>query len=70
MSEHEEEIYRSYYDAVRQQIGQMRVILQGVEAKAKERQWLKLKTSGDLDDLYVYTFSKIPLLKTKEQQNE
>jgi len=52
MDEHEDHVYKSYFEAVNQQIAQLRVILQGVEAKAKERQWLKLKTSGDLDDLY------------------
>jgi hypothetical protein len=33
-------------------VSQLRVILAAVDAKAKERQWLKLKTSGDLDDMY------------------
>jgi len=57
MDEHEDHVYKSYFEAVKQQIAQLRVILQGVEAKAKERQWLKLKTSGDLDDLYDRSLS-------------
>jgi hypothetical protein len=36
------------------QVSQLRVILAAVDAKAKERQWLKLKTSGDLDDMYAF----------------
>ncbi len=38
------------------QVSQLRVILAAVDAKAKERQWLKLKTSGDLDDMYAFRF--------------
>lgn len=29
---------------------QLRVVLQGVEARAHEREWLKLQSFGDLDD--------------------
>lgn len=53
MTEGDLQLYSNYLHAVSQQVSQLRVILAAVDAKAKERQWLKLKTSGDLDDTYV-----------------
>jgi len=51
ISESDLQMYLSYVQAVSQQVSQLRVILAAVDAKAKERQWLKLKISGDLDDM-------------------
>lgn len=51
MTEGDLQLYSNYLQAVSQQVSQLRVILAAVDAKAKERQWLKLKTSGDLDDM-------------------
>ena len=39
---------------VRREIRELRVILEGAEAKNKERVWLKNQTSGDLDDTKMY----------------
>lgn len=50
MSEFEHDIYRKYLENVKKPIQQLRNILDGLEAKNKERQWLKNQTQGDLDD--------------------
>jgi hypothetical protein len=50
MSEHEHDLYSKYLENVRKPIQQLRNILDGIEAKTKERQWLKNQTMGDLDD--------------------
>lgn len=42
--------YYSYLHQVENQINQLRVVLQGLQAKSKERVWLRHQTSGDLDD--------------------
>lgn len=51
MSEFSHDEYQSYLDAVKLQIGQLRVIVEAVRAKQKERTWLKHKTQGELDDM-------------------
>lgn len=38
------------YSTVENEIRQLRVVLQAVEAKEKERVWLRGKTSGEMDD--------------------
>jgi von Willebrand factor A domain-containing protein 8 len=50
MSQHEHEMYMKYLESVKKPIQQLRNILDGLEAKKKERQWLKNQTHGDLDD--------------------
>ena len=35
---------------VRKQVQTLRMIISGLQAKAKDRQWLKNQTSGELDD--------------------
>ena len=50
MSAHEHSVYTKYLELVRKPIQQMRNILSSLEAKQKERQWLKNQTQGDLDD--------------------
>ena len=35
---------------VRREVGQLRVILEGIEAKERERVWLKAQSHGELDD--------------------
>ncbi len=44
------EAYEKYMSRVVQQVAQLRVILEGGEARAKERGWLKHQTNGELDD--------------------
>ncbi|KAF9979600.1 von Willebrand factor A domain-containing protein 8 [Mortierella antarctica] len=43
-------IYMSYMENVQREIRELRVILESIEAKNKERVWLKNQSSGDLDD--------------------
>ncbi|KAG0097282.1 von Willebrand factor A domain-containing protein 8 [Podila epicladia] len=43
-------IYMNYLENVQREIRELRVILEGIEAKNKERVWLKNQSSGDLDD--------------------
>eukprot|EP00750_Incisomonas_marina_P002131 INCI12099.1.p1 GENE.INCI12099.1~~INCI12099.1.p1 ORF type:complete len:1134 (+),score=176.80 INCI12099.1:76-3402(+) len=42
--------YDEIYESVEPLISQLRVVLQSVEAKEKERVWLRNKTSGEMDD--------------------
>jgi hypothetical protein len=50
MSEYDHETYKRYLDNVGMQVKQLKNILDGLEAKKKERQWLKNQLTGDLDD--------------------
>ncbi|OWF39226.1 von Willebrand factor A domain-containing protein 8 [Mizuhopecten yessoensis] len=50
MSEYDAETYNNFLDHVRGQIQSLRVILDSLQAKGKERQWLKNQAYGDLDD--------------------
>lgn len=51
MSEYDHTVYMEYSGAVARQVAALRVILDSVQAKAKERSWARHQTSGDLDDL-------------------
>uniref|UniRef100_A0A1I8FUD4 von Willebrand factor A domain-containing protein 8 n=1 Tax=Macrostomum lignano TaxID=282301 RepID=A0A1I8FUD4_9PLAT len=48
MSEHDGELYDTYLRRVRPQVSSLRAMLQSLEAKGKERDWLRHQ--GDLDD--------------------
>ncbi|TPX69344.1 hypothetical protein SpCBS45565_g02584 [Spizellomyces sp. 'palustris'] len=50
MSAHEAGVYKEIYENVRQEIMQLKVILEGVQAKEKERTWLQNQTDGELDE--------------------
>lgn len=50
MSEYDANLYNQFSDAVNRQVQALRVILNSLQAKSKERQWLKHQTSGELDD--------------------
>ncbi|XP_023930017.1 von Willebrand factor A domain-containing protein 8 [Lingula anatina] len=50
MSEYDAKFYEGYSKAVRKQVQSLRVVLDSLQAKGKERQWLKNQTYGDLDD--------------------
>ena len=50
MAPHDAAEYRALRDAVAAQIQEMRVALEGHEARATERQWLRQQTQGELDD--------------------
>lgn len=51
MSEYDNDLYMQYFNAVQKQVDALRVIIGNLQAKAKERQWARHQTSGDLDDL-------------------
>ncbi|KAI7879625.1 hypothetical protein K492DRAFT_208133 [Lichtheimia hyalospora FSU 10163] len=46
-------VFQKYMDNVRREVRELRVILESVEAKNKERVWLKNQASGDLDDTKI-----------------
>merc|ERR1712223_665259 len=50
MSEHDAAMYEQFSSQVRKQVQTLRMIISGLQAKAKDRQWLKNQTSGELDD--------------------
>ncbi|XP_039291605.1 von Willebrand factor A domain-containing protein 8-like [Nilaparvata lugens] len=50
MSDFDAKVYDQFYTAVAKQIQSLRVILNSVQAKTKERQWNRHQTSGELDD--------------------
>lgn len=43
-------VYEEYLSNIRREIDQLKVILQQLQAKEKERAWLKNQSTGDLDD--------------------
>ncbi|KAI8820228.1 AAA domain-containing protein [Fimicolochytrium jonesii] len=53
MSTHEATVYRDIYNNVRTEIRQLRVILEGVQAREKERTWLQNQTDGELDEAKI-----------------
>ena len=50
MSEYEAEVYEKFSSRVQRQIQSLRVLLESLQAKGKERHWVRHQTSGDLDD--------------------
>merc|ERR1711878_23256 len=50
MSEHDAAMYEQFISQVRKQVQTLRMIISGLQAKAKDRQWLKNQTQGELDD--------------------
>ncbi|KAI8393920.1 AAA domain-containing protein [Radiomyces spectabilis] len=53
MTQGDYQVFQTYMDNVRREVRELRVILEGVEAKNKERVWLKNQASGDLDDTKI-----------------
>lgn len=50
MSEYDASLYEQFSSAVSKQVQALRVILNSLQAKSKDRQWLRHQTSGELDD--------------------
>ncbi|XP_055526444.1 von Willebrand factor A domain-containing protein 8 [Wyeomyia smithii] len=50
MSQYDHKVYMEFAGPVKKQVQQLRVILQALQAKSKERQWQKHQTSGEMDD--------------------
>ncbi|XP_006837671.1 PREDICTED: von Willebrand factor A domain-containing protein 8-like [Chrysochloris asiatica] len=53
MSEYDAASYERFSDAVRRQVHSLRVILDNLQAKGKERQWLRHQATGELDDAKI-----------------
>lgn len=50
MSAYDHKVYEEYSVPVRKQVQQLRVVLNSLQAKSKERHWQKHQTAGELDD--------------------
>lgn len=50
MSGYDASLYSQFSGAVSKQVQSLRVILSSLQAKNKERQWVRNQTSGELDD--------------------
>uniref|UniRef100_G3R371 von Willebrand factor A domain-containing protein 8 n=1 Tax=Gorilla gorilla gorilla TaxID=9595 RepID=G3R371_GORGO len=53
MSEYDAATYERFSGAVRQQVHSLRIILDNLQAKGKERQWLRHQATGELDDAKI-----------------
>ncbi|XP_067848605.1 von Willebrand factor A domain-containing protein 8 [Heptranchias perlo] len=53
MSEYDAATYKRFSGAVRRQVQSIRVILDSLQAKGKERQWLRHQSIGELDDTKI-----------------
>ncbi|XP_060089562.1 von Willebrand factor A domain-containing protein 8 [Heteronotia binoei] len=53
MSEYDAATYERFSGAVRRQVQLLRVILDSLQAKGKERQWLRHQAVGELDDTKI-----------------
>lgn len=73
MSQHDHGIYEQFRNPVKQQISNLRIILNSLEAKSKERHWQKHQTTGELDDMKLIegiTGEKAIYKKRTEQDPE
>jgi len=73
MSEYDADLYEQYSSQVRNQVQTLRLIINGLQAKARDRQWLKNQTSGELDDTKLIegiTGEKAIYKKRSEQDPE
>ena len=50
MSQQQLDAYTSVLSRVQREVNQLRVVLQSVDSREKERQWLRNQSTGDLDD--------------------
>uniref|UniRef100_A0A8C0YK59 von Willebrand factor A domain-containing protein 8 n=1 Tax=Cyprinus carpio carpio TaxID=630221 RepID=A0A8C0YK59_CYPCA len=53
MSEYDATTYERFSGAVRRQVQSLRIILDSLQAKGKERQWLRNQALGELDDAKI-----------------
>ncbi|KAM3607170.1 uncharacterized protein V6R79_002729 [Siganus canaliculatus] len=53
MSEYDGATYERFSSSVRRQVQSLRIILDSLQAKGKERQWLKNQALGELDDAKI-----------------
>ncbi|KAF4787814.1 von Willebrand factor A domain-containing protein 8 [Turdus rufiventris] len=53
MSEYDASTYERFSGAVRRQVQSLRIILDNLQAKGKERQWMRHQAVGELDDTKI-----------------
>uniref|UniRef100_A0A8C2U8R3 von Willebrand factor A domain-containing protein 8 n=1 Tax=Coturnix japonica TaxID=93934 RepID=A0A8C2U8R3_COTJA len=53
MSEYDASTYERFSGAVRRQVQSLRIILDNLQAKGKERQWMRHQAVGELDDAKI-----------------
>ncbi|XP_023604004.1 von Willebrand factor A domain-containing protein 8 isoform X2 [Myotis lucifugus] len=53
MSEYDATTYERFSGAVRRQVHSLRIILDNLQARGKERQWLRHQATGELDDAKI-----------------
>lgn len=53
MSEYDAATYERFSSAVQRQVHALRIILDNLQAKGKERQWLRHQATGELDDAKI-----------------
>ncbi|TNN79078.1 von Willebrand factor A domain-containing protein 8 [Liparis tanakae] len=53
MSEYDAAMYERFSSAVRRQVQSLRIVLDSLQAKGKEREWLKNQALGELDDAKI-----------------
>merc|ERR1711997_226868 len=73
MSQFDANVYEEFASQVRKQVRSLRNIISGLQAKAKDRQWLKNQTQGELDDTRLIegiTGEKTIYKKRGEQEPE
>lgn len=50
MSEYDAEAYAKFYTRIEKPTNLLRVVLEGLQARSAERQWLRHQTAGDVDE--------------------
>ena len=73
MSEFEAEVYEKFSSRVHRQVQSIRVLLESMQTKGKERNWVRHQTSGDLDDAKLIeglTGEKAIYKKSADQEPE
>ncbi|GBM19809.1 von Willebrand factor A domain-containing protein 8 [Araneus ventricosus] len=53
MSAYDGELYNQFLSSVEKQVKSLRLILDSLQAKSKDRQWMKHQTSGEFDDTKI-----------------
>jgi len=51
MSQYDADLYEKFASQVRKQVTALKLVISGLQAKAKDRQWLKNQTMGKAFDI-------------------
>ena len=60
MSQYDADLYEKFAAQVRKQVQALKLVISGLQAKAKDRQWLKNQTMGK-----VFVFKSLNLLVSR-----